>query len=269
MESPGEYLKREREHRGIQLSAIHESTRIPMKCLAALEADDFDSLPHSAFTRGFIKSYCKRLGLDETDAVLRYEMFMRERAERADNFSASDAPGNKRRVFPFDKRYMLAAAAVIIAVIYFALAGKGNRAAQTENTAAAPQTKEADARKAAPSNSENPPAKDTQRSAAVKESPALSGNTEEKHTLSISAAEPAWVRMGIDGKPAFNVILKQGESASWRAAKGFQIVVGNAGGVSIIFDGKKLEPLGPSGKVVYVKLPDGSGSQKSAEQPWQ
>ncbi len=78
MESPGEYLKRERELRGITLDAVHEVTRVQKKHLVALEADDYGSLPHPTFVKGFIKAYCHMLGLDENDAVLRYDIFTRE-----------------------------------------------------------------------------------------------------------------------------------------------------------------------------------------------
>src|SRR5574340_341513 len=83
MESPGEYLKRERELRRASLTSLFEATRIPLKYLEAIEADDYESLPHPTFVRGFIKSYCKYLGLDETDAVLRYELYMKERSDKA------------------------------------------------------------------------------------------------------------------------------------------------------------------------------------------
>src|SRR5574340_653189 len=84
MESPGEYLKRERELRRASLTSLFEATRIPLKYLEAIEADDYESLPHPTFVKGFIKSYCKYLGLDETDAVLRYEIYMKERSDKAE-----------------------------------------------------------------------------------------------------------------------------------------------------------------------------------------
>ncbi|MBI5887594.1 MAG: DUF4115 domain-containing protein [Deltaproteobacteria bacterium] len=297
MESPGEYLKREREHRGVTLSAVHEATRISMKYLRALEDDDLDAQPHATFTKGFIKSYCKHLGLDETDAVLRYEMFIREKAERVDNFRAEDYKGGKKRQAPYDIRYLYAAAAtvVIIAVFYLAFMRKGPKtapqtasvAAQAKDTAVQPQMQHqtqaqpqpqakatagpGEQAKAAPpmqaaavkveKPQEKPPVKDAAKAADKAES------KEKKHLISISASELVWLKMGIDDHPAFNVILKGGESASWRAEKGFRLVVGNAGGVSITFDGKKLEPLGPSGKVVNINLPQGFVDAKPAAPP--
>jgi len=46
---------------------MHEAIRVPIKSLEALEADRYDSLPHPAFVKGYIKACCKELGLDEND----------------------------------------------------------------------------------------------------------------------------------------------------------------------------------------------------------
>ena len=127
MESPGEYLKRERELRGTSLAAVYEAIRVPKKYLNALEADEYDALPHPTFVKGFIKSYCRHLGLDETEAVLKYEMYIRERAERAAETSRREAPAKKgffpsiTSAMPKERLYVAAAAAfaVIVAVFYF------------------------------------------------------------------------------------------------------------------------------------------------------
>lgn len=278
-----------------------------MKYLCAIEADDFDAQPHASFTKGFIKSYCKHLGLDENYAVLRYEMFLREKSERVDDFRSYDEKeGKKRPYLPdrpgFDKKYLYAAA-VIIAVFYFVFIRKGPKTApQTANVAAQakdmavqpklqPQTqpqvkavvqpgaqeKAAIAGKAVAAKTEKPlsndEVKDTARPAAngaAKDAAKAvddADNNGKKHSVSISASELVWIKMGIDDKPAFNVILKDGESASWMAGKGFHLVVGNAGGVSITFDGKKLAPLGPSGKVVNINLPQGFVDAKPTAPP--
>jgi len=78
MDSPGTCIKRERELRGFTLKDVHEATRIPEKNLRALEADDFDALPQQAFVKGYIKACCKYMGLDETDLVLRYELYIKD-----------------------------------------------------------------------------------------------------------------------------------------------------------------------------------------------
>jgi transcriptional regulator with XRE-family HTH domain len=68
MASFGEDLKRERELRDISLEEIAEATNISKPFLEALEQNAFDLLPGGAYTRGFIRSYARYIGIsvDET-----------------------------------------------------------------------------------------------------------------------------------------------------------------------------------------------------------
>jgi cytoskeletal protein RodZ len=128
MESPGEYLKREREHRGVSLLSIQATTRVPMKYLEALEANDYDNLPHGTFTKGFIKNYCKCLGLDEVDAALRFEQFMKERSHGAETSHKERVKSSKKISLPANPRAVAVAAAgvaiLIIVIAYFAFSKK-------------------------------------------------------------------------------------------------------------------------------------------------
>ena len=66
-------------------------------------------------------------------------------------------------------------------------------------------------------------------------------------------------------------MIKEGESVSWKASSVFSLIVGNAGGVSLVYDGRALPPLGKSGEVVSFKIPEektvGPPAQTSAQQP--
>lgn len=73
MESVGTYLRRERELRRIPLEDVSRTTKIHLRSLEALERDDLQSLPGSVFTKGFIQSYARTIGLNVQDAVLHFE----------------------------------------------------------------------------------------------------------------------------------------------------------------------------------------------------
>lgn len=313
MESPGEYLKRERDLRGISLKEIAEVTRVPLKFFAALEADNYDALPHTAFVKGYIKAYCKHLGLDENDAVLRYEIYLKDKAaEKAEaqrpavrkpvKPAASPAAPQKQNV----GRIAVLSSVIFLSflLIYFVatrekaavpvpekvtepavqaetqeataetLAGQAEPSASTGVEALPPDgvTASVPAPQAAVSNTEAPvqnvkqaetikPAAEKKAeavktpeaapAAAAPAAPAL----EKTHTLFADAKEVTWIKVRIDGEEPFDVLLRAGEKIEWKAAEGFSVLVGNAGGVELSYDGKALAPLGESGKVVSVKLP--------------
>lgn len=70
MESIGAYMRSERELRQMSLEELGQTTRIPLKTLQHIEADDFDALPGEVFVRGFLRAYAVAIGLD-ADAVLK------------------------------------------------------------------------------------------------------------------------------------------------------------------------------------------------------
>jgi cytoskeleton protein RodZ len=65
----GEALRRRRAERGLTLSDIERDTRINRSYLEALEAERWDTLPAPVYTRGFLRSYGRYLGLDQEELV--------------------------------------------------------------------------------------------------------------------------------------------------------------------------------------------------------
>ncbi|MBI1910608.1 MAG: DUF4115 domain-containing protein [Deltaproteobacteria bacterium] len=297
MESPGEYLKRERELRGVTITKVFEATRIPLKFLQAIEADDYEGLPHPTFVKGYIKSYCKFLGIDENDTTLRYEIFLKEKAERdepdpevrARNVKA--AANRKKEFQPIklisnNTRNILIATAVGIVIIIAVWAFSPSAPVEQPEEVAkveAPQAQPAPAAEppqaveaipqpqaAAPVQTAPVPGKPAQvkppeavrPEAAVKQepvkptAPAVQAQTEDKkHFLTASANESVWIKIRIDNGDATEVYLRQGEKVNWKASDNFSLLIGNAGGVSLTYDGKPVNNLGISGEVVSLKLP--------------
>ena len=72
--SLGAYLKREREHRGLALRTISESTKVSFALLEGLEADDISRWPGGIFRRAFVRSYAQCVGLDPDDVVRRFTL---------------------------------------------------------------------------------------------------------------------------------------------------------------------------------------------------
>jgi cytoskeletal protein RodZ len=72
MPTLGEELRRKREDRNIDLNDIAESTKIGIRFLKAIEADNYAILPGGIFTRSFIRAFAKRVGMNEDEAMDMY-----------------------------------------------------------------------------------------------------------------------------------------------------------------------------------------------------
>lgn len=290
MESPGEFLKRERELRGFTLDDLHKGTRIQKLYLEALEADDYDRLPHPTFTKGFIRSYCKFLGLDENDAVLRYDVYLREVSEKHRPAAQEKKEEPEPSTTPYTGRMvaLLAAVGVVLIVAFYAwfswrpaevppvpvgeepagveespleplpdLPGEGEPVEKAVEEAAEDQLPAAGAPGQSPA--EAPPAAPAPERAEEPRpaAPRAEGAPDARpmrHTLRVNARELVWMRVTIDDREPFEVTLKEGEKATWKASESFLLVIGNAGGVDMTYDGKDLPSLGGPGEVIRLEL---------------
>jgi Uncharacterized protein conserved in bacteria len=79
--SLGEKLRQAREARGISISEVAEQTRISANYLEAIENNDYRTLPGGIFNKGFVKSFAKFVGVDETEALQDYSRLMSEQGE--------------------------------------------------------------------------------------------------------------------------------------------------------------------------------------------
>jgi cytoskeleton protein RodZ len=70
----GAYLKSEREARGISLQEIVRETKIGLRMLEAIEADQFDQLPDGHFKIAFLKSYARQIGLDAEKILAEFHL---------------------------------------------------------------------------------------------------------------------------------------------------------------------------------------------------
>src|SRR4051794_16481015 len=69
----GSTFKQAREAKGLTLGQIAGETRIGTRFLEAIEKEEFNLLPGGIFSRGFIRSYADRLGLDVEKTIAEFE----------------------------------------------------------------------------------------------------------------------------------------------------------------------------------------------------
>src|SRR5438270_13584396 len=69
----GEALRAMREHRGLTLESLAETTRVRASYLAPIEALQLDKLPSRPFVVGYIRAYAQALGVNADEAVQRFK----------------------------------------------------------------------------------------------------------------------------------------------------------------------------------------------------
>jgi cytoskeletal protein RodZ len=88
-----------------------------------------------------------------------------------------------------------------------------------------------------------------------------------KHHLVIITDQESWIEVRVDGRQTDKALMKPGETREWTAAEGVYIVVGNAGGTRLSWDGKPLALPTKSGRVLRLRLPETPGDEKETQGP--
>ena len=117
MESPGKYLKAERELRNLSLEEVAKFTKIRENFLRAIEEDRYELLPPAVYVKGFLTIYAKYLGLDPHDVVLRYQNYLKSLTIPQPIELREQIPPPKKRARPWV--FFILAFAIILVIAFF------------------------------------------------------------------------------------------------------------------------------------------------------
>ena|ERR1700722_1030838 len=66
-------LTRFRKKAGISLEQIADRTKISLRFLQAIEAEDFEKLPGGIFSTSYLRQYAAQIGYDEVELLTQFE----------------------------------------------------------------------------------------------------------------------------------------------------------------------------------------------------
>jgi cytoskeletal protein RodZ len=237
----GRYLQAIRIEKGISLDTVSAETKIRLETLIQIEEEDHAGLPDEAFVKGFLRAYARAIGADGSEAIRRYQ----SRLGVLQKIAASEAD-LKRTGRRFWTRLFLALsgmacliAAAIGSVAFFHDRHEAPSVVVEEKALATPNKQPA---VHAPPQAPQPPA------ASLPE-------RTEKYLLRIETVEETWLKIIIDDQEATEYSLYPGDHIELKASNGYNILIGNAGGIRISLNDKPVTVTGKSGQVVNIQLP--------------
>ncbi len=279
MSSIGERLRQERLGRGLDLNEIAERTKIHASLLEAIESDEIDKLPGRFFTRSFVRQYARALGLDENDfdsELKRLTHFEappfaeptetpREREIDMAPMASTFEPRNQHSFSALIAFLIILAACSAIYVFWQRSRSEPNPPETASEVRPAkyaqPPKPEAERREtvvhpaAAQPAAQPAAAQPAAAQPAATPVPAGAGQTPNAPIrIEVRAAEPAWVRVAADGKVLYTGTLQPNEPRTFEGAQAVSLRTGNAGGLQILFNGKPVGSLGPTGQIRTVEF---------------
>ena len=275
-------LKAAREARGLSLNDVFNATRVSRITLEALENDDFDRLPPPVYTRNFIRKYAQAVGVDEKPLLDRYE-------KHREGLTPSCEQTEIQKPWPEDgRRYRFlfgTLAAVIVAgvLVYAVFLYDQNHTSPVMIGESTPQAQDIPAPSAekplpaepnphpeplpavppTPAMTKTTPAPAVSTAAPPTAAPLAAAPSGKTLHLIIEAQELTWIRITEDRNPSSQFLLKPGDRIERMASDAFLLDIGNAGGITLIFQGKPIGSPGKRGQVIHMRLPDKTEEQRS------
>jgi cytoskeleton protein RodZ len=279
METLGGFFQHARERQGLSLDQVAVQTRIQPRHLLALEEEDFTNLPAKVFTKGFVRSYARTLGLDEEEALQLFLVSSSSFYERTEQEQPSvqiklEAAHRRRWNWNLIWIFIL----IIGGAIFFLLPEQqktpqlpiesqpllsvdsiqelqhtpgelppgGSPMTPVEKTEPPPS----------PASPITPPTAIPESHAigpSLSNSPPHSENVQKPGgtlVLEIEATQLTWVVVKSDDQAPHEALLQPGQQLTWKAKDQFLLTLGNAAGVVIRLNGESRGPFGKPGEVV-------------------
>lgn len=272
MTSIGNTLRRERLNQGRSLGEIAEQTKISSRYLEAIEADKLDSLPGAFFYKSFVRQYAVALGLSPHEYAGIVDELLGPPPEiefTPENFpikALDPIVRDTNRRFFSDARIGWSMAALVAVALgcsgLYAWWHKAELAKEQRPMSAAtgpPRQMPAPAA-AAP---EAAPQKSTGASQAAQQTASVQSGArplssesltapDEGWQINVSATEKTWLSVVSDGKRLFSGVLEPSESKTLQGKQSARLLIGNAGGIEVQWNGRSIGPLGSRGQVCTV-----------------
>jgi cytoskeletal protein RodZ len=267
----GDILRKKREELGLEIRQVSDQLRIRADYLSSIEQDLFDKLPAPVYTMGYIRSYARHLDVDPT-AIL--EVYAQRLPKPKTDAAAIPIVLAEKRRPVFLYLFLAVAVAAIGAGIYLLLPyapvqkHTEKAAIRTEVRPHKIENQPAPSREKAVGDIKAetkalPPPRENQKAAATPSLPAApvvhpqerAASDEPMHLLSIQATETSWIYVKFKNGKYESVTLRPGSSRQWNFAESTYLKIGNAGGIKVTLDGRELGPVGQSGQVVTLTLP--------------
>ena len=297
MESLGKYLKNQRESKRISLREVAKNTRVREHILRAIEEDRHDLLPPATYVKGFLLAYARYLRLDPNDVLLRYESVSTGEpvisppslsTKSRQKIPPPQPPKPKQKVPPARppkpernilwnaKQIWVVVGVIVASLIIFYLFSPYSLKPPIVPTPEKRVSEEKPPLTPSPPATatsfipEKKPVVEEKQSGVVPSAPAAATTSvpEKKlFSLQLKAVEMTWVSLYTDDQPAKEMTFKPGEGLSVQSSNRIRMILGNAGGLDLILNGRPLEKFGKSGEVLTLIFTSQGVEVKRHEKP--
>jgi transcriptional regulator with XRE-family HTH domain len=241
MQSVGQFIRSARLQAGLSLEDINARTRISIRNLQAIEQDDASAMPSAFFYRSFVTQFGAALAIESSTLSPLIESVLAQipeplvpgqdiRLTRGALIRSSSRPRSYKWVYSLGSLVVALVCCSGFYAFWQNVKGNSNRSVAKADS------------KVWGGSSVSP----------TKAYSAAAGSIQELangYRVDLSALEPTWLSVTADGRQEFDGMLEPEQKKSFEGRERGRIRTGNAGAISVIFNGKPIGVVGPRGQV--------------------
>jgi cytoskeletal protein RodZ len=274
-EQLGKALKCYRERANITLEQIQKATKIRIKYLSGIEEGKFSDIPGGdVYVKGFLKNYCKAVGIESREVLSSYKKIKGENVNVAETLNKKNEENKtglslKRINFEHFMKKKYITVVVLLLIIVFALfrLNKGSNSPKVNNSVKRPPTISEDNNQrfvdGEENNEQNPkddlPVEHEKQPAVNLIEDSQSATVYEVLGTHINVElkiidDRCWVSVKRDDIADYEGILNQGDSKTLKADEILNIRIGNPQVVTIVANDEDLGiPGGKARNIIFKR----------------
>ncbi|GAA2398477.1 helix-turn-helix domain-containing protein [Streptomyces glaucosporus] len=253
--SVGQAIQQARIDARLTVDEVSATTRIRVPIVHAIEQDDFSRCGGDVYARGHVRTLARAVGLDPDELVAQYEA---EHGGRpAPTPAATLFEAERIRPEPSRPNWTAAMVAAIVAVVGFVGFTLFSGGDEPSNTPVAQEDVPESADRPDPAKPADPKPEPSVSESAIAAAPA------DKVTVKLVAeGGDSWISAeDHNGRLLHEGVLEDGDSKTFTDDKRIDLVLGNAGAISLFVNGKEVDKVGEAGQVQRVSYTKGDPEQ--------
>ncbi|MBS0012372.1 MAG: DUF4115 domain-containing protein [Desulfobacterales bacterium] len=248
----GRYLKTIREKQGIAPEVVADAICVSVGQLRYIEAEDHQRLPGEVYTKGMLRAYAREIGVDAEDIIERYKLHRQAYEDACRRESEALAAGNKA----FSRSMIaLAVLGVIMVLSLYAFSR------MESGTVSAPGRQQQSRPAPAEQSPQQPSGLADDKAGMTEKTAGFEKNRSGLQRLEIDAVDEVTLNVRIDDQSYTKYRLDPNDHVELAARNGFQLLISNAAGVRLRFNGRIVNFNSEPGRSVSISLPQSNGNR--------
>ena len=251
---PGELLKEARKKKRRRYTKLSSELSIPEKYLEALEENNFSIMAGSAYVRGYLRAYAKKLDLDPELVITAFERYLKDKRKQEKSLLRKD---NKKGG---DQKFLFLYAGILLVIALLIIFLPERNTETSENKEISTYTEEE-----IPDTKENLPGLEVkkevnfeQTSSTIPPNLTISELSTDKeassvvikkvndqlikaiNTIEMNFSGDCWIEIMDKNRILEYQLAKAGSSIYIEGAGPFKLIIGNSKRVKLFYNGAKI-----------------------------